>query len=85
MGDEPNILGSIPQGEYEQSFEKAFYAEAEGDLVNKINKYLINYYGEDNISEIDGDVYYYLPCTRAVQGWNGEVAVKNQGWEVIID
>ncbi len=58
-------------GEYEHMFEKAFYAEDEEDLENKIYKYLINYYGEGNTSEIDGDVYYY---------WNGEVAVRNQGW-----
>ena len=63
-------------GEYEQIFEKAFYAEDEEDLENKIHEYLLNYYGEDNTSEIDGNVYYY---------WNGEVAVKEQGRQQITD
>ena len=61
-------------GEYEQFFEKAFYAKNEEDIENKIHEYLTNYYGEGNTSEIDGDIYYY---------WNGEVAVKNQGWRKI--
>ncbi|MFQ5963736.1 MAG: hypothetical protein ACE5KZ_05575 [Candidatus Scalinduaceae bacterium] len=61
-------------GEYVQMFEKAFYAKNEEDLENKIHEYLINYYGEGNTSEIDGDVYYY---------WNGEVAVKEHGWREI--
>ena len=55
-------------GEYEQYFEKAFYAKDEEYIENKIHEYLTNYYGTGNTSEIDGDVYYY---------WNGEVAVKN--------
>lgn len=63
-------------GEYVQSFEKAFYAEDEEDLENKIHEYLINYYGEGNTSEIDGNVFYY---------WNGEVAVKQHGWHEIKD
>lgn len=63
-------------GEYGQIFEKAFYAEDEEDLENKIHEYLIDYYGEGNTSEIDEDIYYY---------WNGEVAVKNQGWQEITD
>ena len=63
-------------GEYEQIFEKSFYAKNEKDLENKINEYLINYYGTGNTSEVDGNVYYY---------WNGEVAVKNRGWEEITD
>jgi hypothetical protein len=70
-------------GEYEQMFEKAFYAEDEESLENKIHEYLINYYSEGNISEIDGNVYYYWPCTRAVQGWNSEVAAKYHGWHEI--
>lgn len=52
---------------------------------NKIHEYLSNYYGRGNTSEIDGDVYYYWPCTRAVQGWNSEVDVKYQGWQEITD
>lgn len=40
------------------------------------HEYLINYYGDGNTSEIDGDVYYY---------WNGEIAVKNQGWQEITE
>ena len=63
-------------GEYEHPFEKAFYAKNEEDLENKIHEYLIDYYGEGNTSEIDEDIYYY---------WNGEVAVKNQGWQEITD
>lgn len=61
-------------GEYEQMFEKAFYAKDEEDLENKIRECLINYYGEGNISEIDEDAYYY---------WNGEVAFKQHGWQEI--
>lgn len=63
-------------GEYEQSFEKAFYAKNEGDLENITHEYLVNYYGTNIISEIDRNIYYY---------WNGEVAVKNQGWQEIKD
>ncbi|MBS1259567.1 MAG: hypothetical protein MAG551_02640 [Candidatus Scalindua arabica] len=61
-------------GEYEQIFEKAFYAEDDEELENKIHEYLINYYGEGSTPEIDGDVYYY---------WNGEVTVKELGRQVI--
>ena len=63
-------------GEYAQTFEKAFYAKTEENLEHKTHEYLINYYGEGNISEIDGNVYYY---------WNGEVAVKEQRWQQITD
>ncbi|WKZ14398.1 MAG: hypothetical protein QY317_10830 [Candidatus Jettenia caeni] len=61
-------------GEYGQVFEKAFYAKDEETLEKKIHKYLFNYYGKGNMSEINRNVYYY---------WNGEVAVKNHGWEEI--
>ena len=63
-------------GEYGQIFEKAFYAEDEEDLENKIHEHLINYYGEGNTSEVNGNVYYY---------WNGEVAVKEHGWHEITE
>ncbi|MDR4499677.1 MAG: hypothetical protein MRK02_17425 [Candidatus Scalindua sp.] len=63
-------------GEYEQSFEKAFYARDEEDIENKIKEYLKNYYGEGNTSEVNENVYYY---------WNGEVAVKQNGWQEITD
>jgi hypothetical protein len=61
-------------GEYEQSFQRLIYAKSARDVDRKIKKDLRNYYGEGNTSQIDGDVYYY---------WNGEVAVKNHGWEEI--
>ncbi|GAB62568.1 hypothetical protein KSU1_C0972 [Candidatus Jettenia caeni] len=61
-------------GEYGQVFEKAFYAKDEETLEKKIHKYLFNCYGKGNMSEINRNVYYY---------WNGEVAVKNHGWEEI--
>jgi hypothetical protein len=61
-------------GEYEQSFQRLLYAKDEKDLGRKIHKYLKNYYGTGNTSEIDGDVYYY---------WYGEIAVKYFGWEEI--
>ena len=61
-------------GEYEQMFEKTFYAKNPGDLKNQIHSYLRNYYGTGNTSEIDGDRYYY---------WHGEVGVKLDGWEEI--
>jgi hypothetical protein len=63
-------------GEYEQSFEKAFYAKNEEDLEYIIHEFLVNYYGTNNISEIDRNIYYY---------WNGEVAVKQRGWVEITD
>jgi hypothetical protein len=37
---------------------------------------LINYYGEGNTSEVDGNDYYY---------WYGEIAVRQRGWEEITD
>ena len=61
-------------GEYEQFFEKAFYAKNEEDIENKIHEYLKNYYCTGNTSEIDEDIYYY---------WNDEVSVKNRGWKEI--
>jgi hypothetical protein len=63
-------------GEYGQIFEKAFYAKDEERLEKEIHKYLNGYYGKDNSSEIDRNVYYYF---------NGEVAVKNHGWQEITD
>lgn len=63
-------------GEYGQFFEKAFHAKNEEDLKNKIHEYLNNYYDIGNNSEIDNNVYYYL---------DGEVAVKQHGWQEITD
>jgi hypothetical protein len=59
-------------GEYGQIFEKAFDAKNEKSLKNQIHKYLKDYYGEGNNDKVDGNVYYYF---------DGEVAVKNHGWE----
>jgi hypothetical protein len=61
-------------GEYEQIFRKVFYAENAEDLENKMHEYLIDYYGEGNTSEVDGNDYY---C------WYGEIAVRQSGWEEI--
>jgi len=61
-------------GEYGQIFEKAFYAEDEKQLKRESHKYLINYYGRGNTSEVEKNAYYYF---------NGEVAVKQHGWEEI--
>lgn len=63
-------------GEYEQPFKKLFYAKNERDLEKIIQEFLIDYYGEGNTSEVDGDDYYY---------WHGEVAVKYRGWQEITD
>ncbi|MDA8339821.1 MAG: hypothetical protein M0Z70_11045 [Nitrospiraceae bacterium] len=61
-------------GEYSQHFNKSFYAEDEDDLETKIEKYLKNYYGKNNLSEVVGDVYYYH---------SGEVGVKYLGYAEI--
>lgn len=63
-------------GEYEQIFEKVFYAKDEEHSKEEIHKYLIDYYGIGNTSEIDGNIYYY---------WHGEIAVKQGGWQEIED
>lgn len=61
-------------GEYEQPFQKFFYAKDEKQLAKKIHEYFIDYYGEGNTLEVDDDVYYY---------WYGEIAVRKRGWEEI--
>ncbi len=61
-------------GQYGQIFYKAFYARNEEKLQKEVHKYLLNYYDRGNVTEIEGDVYCYF---------NGEVAVKNHGWEEI--
>jgi len=61
-------------GEYCQPFVKLFYAKDEKDLEEQIHEYLIDYYGIRNTSEVNADVYYY---------WNGEIAVKQEGWQEI--
>lgn len=63
-------------GEYEQPFQKFFYAKDERHLVKKIHEHLVDYYGEGNTSQIDDDVCYYH---------YGEVAVRKRGWEEIKD
>ena len=61
-------------GQYGQIFYQAFYAGNEKTLENKIHKYLKNYYDKGNNTGIKDKTYYYL---------DGEVAVKNHGWEEI--
>lgn len=63
-------------GQYGQIFYKAFYARNEEKLQKEVHKYLLNYYDRGNVTEIDGNVYCYF---------NGEVAVKQHGWEEITD
>jgi hypothetical protein len=63
-------------GEYEQSFQRLLYAKNAKDMDKQIHKYLKDYYGVGNTSEINDDVYYY---------WYGEIAVKYCGWEEIKD
>ena len=60
--------------EYSQPFVKLFYAKDEKDLEVQIHEYLIDYYGIRNTSEVNANVYYY---------WNGEIAVKQEGWQEI--
>ncbi|MFZ3090088.1 MAG: hypothetical protein WA240_05615 [Nitrospirota bacterium] len=61
-------------GQYGQIFYKAFYARNEEKLQKEVHKYLRDYYDRGNVTEIDGDVYCYF---------DGEVAVKQHGWEEI--
>ena len=61
-------------GEYEQIFQKVFYAKSEERLEKEIHKYLVGYYGRGNTSEIDENICFYF---------NGEVAVKKHGWKEI--
>jgi len=63
-------------GEYEQSFQRLIYAKNARDVDRNIKKYLRDYYGKGNTSEIDGDVYYYF---------YGEIAVKYCGRQEITD
>jgi hypothetical protein len=61
-------------GEYEQPFQKIFYAKNEKQVAKKIHEYFVDYYGEGNTFEIYDDVYYY---------WYGEIAVRKRGWAEI--
>ena len=61
-------------GQYRQFFYQAFYARNKKNLENQIHKYLKNYYDKGNNTSIEGKTYYYF---------DGEVAVKNHGWEEI--
>lgn len=61
-------------GEYEQPFQKFFYAKSEKQLAKKIHEYFVDYYGEGNTFEIDDDVYFYH---------YGEVAVRRRNWKEI--
>ena len=64
----------LVSGEYGQPFAKAFYAKDEKSLEQEIHKYLLAYYGDGNVSEVKNDIYYYF---------NGEVTVKDYGWQRI--
>jgi hypothetical protein len=61
-------------GQYGQFFYQAFYARNQKSLENQIHKYLKNYYDKGNNTSIEEKTYYYF---------NGEVTVKNHGWEEI--
>ncbi len=61
-------------GQYGQIFYQAFYARNEKNLENQIHRYLKNYYDKGNNTGIKEKTYYYL---------DGEVSVKNHGWEEI--
>lgn len=56
-------------GEFGQIFRKTFHAKDEEDLEEEIHKYLIDYYGTGNTSEIVRNIYYY---------WNGEVRLNKR-------
>ncbi|MBI4687240.1 MAG: hypothetical protein HY756_05605 [Nitrospirae bacterium] len=60
-------------GEYEQKFDRLFYARNANNLEKRVHIYLSNYYGTA-LAEIDDDVYYY---------WDSEVAVKFNGYSEI--
>ena len=64
----------LTSGQYGQPFVKAFYAKNEKSLEKEIHKYLLAYYGDGNVSEVKHDVYYYF---------DGEVAVKDLGWQEV--
>jgi len=64
-------------GEFEQSFQRLIYAKNARDVDRKIKNILRDYYGKDNTSQIDGDVYYYF--------FYGEIAVKYCGRQKITD
>jgi len=61
-------------GQYGQFFYQAFYTRNKKNLENQIHKYLKNYYDTGNNTAIEEKTYYYF---------DGEVAVKNHGWEEI--
>jgi len=61
-------------GQYGQIFYQAFYARNQKSLENQIHKYLKNYYDKGNNTGIEEKIYYYF---------DGEVGVKNHGWEKI--
>ena len=61
-------------GQYGQFFYQAFYARNKKFLENQIHRYLKNYYDKGNNTGIEEKTYYYF---------DGEVTVKNHGWEEI--
>ncbi|MEW6558565.1 MAG: hypothetical protein AB1349_14645 [Elusimicrobiota bacterium] len=61
-------------GRYSQLFYQVFYTSNKNKLAKMIKTYFENYYGPGNNTETKNDVYYYF---------NGEVAVKVEGWEEI--
>ena len=64
----------LVSGEYGQPFVKTFYAKDEKSLEQEIHKYLFAYYGKGNTLKVENDIYYYF---------NGEVIVKDYGWQRI--
>ncbi|OGW62136.1 MAG: hypothetical protein A2Y48_04530 [Nitrospirae bacterium RIFCSPLOW2_12_42_9] len=61
-------------GQYGQIFHKVFYAKSEKNLKKEVHKYLFDYYGEGNVTGIEKNIHYYF---------DGEVVVKQHGWEEI--
>lgn len=63
-------------GQYGQIFYKVFYAKNEKTLQKEVHKYLLDYYGEGNVTKKEKNVYFYF---------DGEVSVEQHGWEEITD
>jgi hypothetical protein len=61
-------------GQYGQIFYKVFYAKNEKILQKEVHKYLLDYYGEGNVTKIEKNIYFYF---------EGEVSGEQHGWEEI--